>query len=200
MGAIMTLYSAVITLILVMDPIGNIPMFLVLLKNAEPKRRPKIILRESFIAFIIMTIFVFVGKYIISGLGLSKEALEAAGGIVLFLIALKMIFPEPSNTEKLPLDEPFVVPMAIPLIAGPSALATVLLFTSRDTAHVFIVFFAVLIASVISTIILLFSEPLRKLLRQRGLTAVERLMGMILTIVAVQMFLDGIASYLRLMH
>ena len=196
----MTLYSAVITLILVMDPIGNIPVFVVLLKNAEPNRRSRIIVREAFIAFIIMVIFVFVGKYIIAGLGLSKEALATAGGIVLFLIAIKMIFPEQHNTTKLPLDEPFVVPMAIPLIAGPSALATVLLFTSRDTISTITVFFAVLIASVISTVLLLFSEPLRKILRERGLTAIERLMGMILTIVAVQMFLDGIVGYLRLMR
>lgn len=196
----MTLYSAAITLILVMDPIGNIPIFLSLLNKVEPKRRRIIILRESFIAFLIMTVFVFAGKYILHGLGLSKEALEIAGGIILFLIALRMIFPVHGNDPNLPIGEPFIVPMAIPLIAGPSALATVMLFTSRNVISLSSAFFAVIIASVVSTIILLFSQSLRRILRERGVIAVERLMGMILTIVAVQMFLNGIVNYLQLVR
>jgi MarC family membrane protein len=193
----MTIYSAAITLILVMDPMGNVPVFLSLLKNVEPSRRPKIILRESLIAFIIILLFTFAGKYILHGLGLSEEALRIAGGIILFLITMKMIFPNNSEESKLPAGEPFIVPMAVPLIAGPSSLATVSIFTTQANSTLLIVVSAVIIASATSTFILLLSEPLRKVLGERGLIAVERLMGMILTTLAVQMFLTGVAAYLK---
>lgn len=193
----MTIYSAAITLILVMDPMGNVPVFLSLLKNVEPSRRPKIILRESLIAFIFIMSFAFAGKYILHGLGLSEEALRIAGGIILFLIAIKMIFPNHSQDDKLPPGEPFIVPMAVPLIAGPSSLATVSIFTTQANTSLLTVVAAVIIASATSTLLLLLSEPLRKILGERGLIAVERLMGMILTTLAVQMFLTGVATYLR---
>lgn len=194
----MTIYSAAITLILVMDPMGNVPVFLSLLKNVPPKRRLWILLRESLIAYIILVLFVFSGKYILQGLGLSEEAMRIAGGIILFLIALRMIFPHEDKQSGLPLGEPFIVPMAIPLIAGPSSMATVVLFsTQHGGEHTLTVLAAVTIASVVGTCILLLSEPLRRILRERGLIAVERLMGMILTTLAVQMFLTGVAAFLK---
>lgn len=194
----MTIYSAAITLILVMDPMGNVPVFLSLLKNIPPRRRLWILLRESLIAYVILALFVFSGKYILSGLGLSEEAMRIAGGIILFLIALRMIFPNHDKQSGLPEGEPFIVPMAIPLIAGPSSMATVVLFsTQHGGKHTFIVLMAVTIASVVGTCILLLSEPLRRILRERGLIAVERLMGMILTTLAVQMFLTGVATYFK---
>jgi MarC family membrane protein len=193
----MTIYTATITLILVMDPMGNVPLFLALLKNIEPKRRIWILLRESFIAYIILVLFLFSGKFIMHGLGLSEEALRIAGGIILFLIAIKMIFPNHDNDAKLPYGEPFIVPMAIPLIAGPSSLATVVLFATTPGTHSLTVLAAVTCASLAGTAILLMSEPLRRVLRDRGLIAVERLMGMILTTLAVQMFLTGVAAFLK---
>ena len=192
----MTLYSAVFTLVLVMDPIGNIPVFILLLKKLSPRRRLYVIVRESFIAFLILTFFLFSGKYILTSLGLSHAALEISGGIILFLIALKMIFPVRDEQKTLE-TEPLIVPLAIPMIAGPSSLATVLLFSNQHAQELRVVFLTVLIASLISTGLLLLSEPLRKMLGTRGLIALERLMGMILTIVAVQMFLIGITESLK---
>ncbi len=192
----MNLYSAVFTLVLVMDPIGNIPVVISLLKKLSPRRRLYVITRESGIAFLILVFFVFAGKYILTSLGLSHAALEISGGIILFLIALKMIFPV-QGSEKTLEGEPLIVPMAIPLIAGPSALATVLLLASQHAQELGWVFLTVLLASMVSTSLLLLSEPLRRMLGIRGLIALERLMGMILTVVAVQMFLIGITESLK---
>lgn len=194
----MTVYAATITLILVMDPMGNIPIFLSLLKNIPVRRRIWILFRESLIAYGILVLFAFVGKYILNGLGLSEEAMRIAGGIILFIIAIRMIFPQDKSHGKLPEGEPFIVPMAIPLIAGPSSMAMVILFsTQHGGEHTLTVLAAVTIASVVSALILLLSEPLRRVLRERGLIAVERLMGMILTTLAVQMFLTGVKSFLQ---
>lgn len=177
---------------------GNVPVFLSLLKNVESKRRSWILFRESLIAYVVLVLFVFSGKHILSGLGLSEQSLRIAGGIILFLIAIRMIFPRPaSETSKVIEDEPFIVPMAVPLIAGPSAMATVVLFATQQGSNLLTVFSAVTLASVVGTIILLLSEPLRRILRDRGLIAVERLMGMILTTLAVQMFLTGLSAFLK---
>jgi multiple antibiotic resistance protein len=192
----MNLYSSIITLVLVMDPIGNIPIFLSLLKKLPLRRRLYIILRECIIAFFVLVFFVFFGSSILKGLGLSHAAISISGGIILFLIAIKMIFPSDQEHPTLA-TEPLIVPMAIPLIAGPSALATVLLFANQQQGHLFSVFITVLVASFISAVILLLSEPLRKILSDRGLLALERLMGMILTAMAVQMFLTGVVTFLK---
>lgn len=195
----MTIYTAALTLILVMDPLGNIPIFLSILRSVDPKRHAWIILRESFIAFVILVIFLFFGKYIMSGLHLTEPALGISGGIILFLIALRMIFPEkPSTTPEKLDEEPFIVPMAVPLTAGPSAMAIVLLFATREPQHLGLLFMAIVIASIAFTIILLASRYLMNILGKRGLLAMERLMGMILTTVAVQMFLSGVMTYFNL--
>ena len=193
----MNLYTIVITLFLVMDPLGNIPVFLSILKRYETKRQIVIILRESIIAFIILVLFVFFGKYILHGLHIDAAALSIAGGLILFIIALRMIFPPEPRTAKEDLEEPLIVPLAVPLTAGPSAMAIVLLYVTREPHHVWLVFTGVVIASVVFTIIMLFSTFLMKILGKRGLIAIERLMGMILTTIAVQMFLSGVAQYLK---
>lgn len=196
----MTLISATIILILVMDPLGNIPVFLSILNSVEPNKRAKVILREGAFAFIILGIFLFFGKYIIHGLQISEPALNIAGGIILFLIAIKMIFPGSGLiSEERQITEPFIVPLAIPLIAGPSSLAMVLLFATQEPHKMFLWLFAVFLAASVTTIILLFSNILRKLLGQKGLIAVERLMGMILVTMSVQMLLNGIDHYFNLL-
>lgn len=198
----MNIFSAAITLILVLDPIGNIPAFLAILSPVDAKRRAQIVLRESLIAFIILTLFLFAGQTILQGLNITAPALGVAGGIILFLIALKMIFPPetgPAPKDR-PLGEPFIVPLAIPLVAGPSALTTVTLLGSQAPDRIWEWFIALIIAASITMIILLFANQLRKLLGQKGLLAMERLMGMVLTTVAVQMFLNGLAAYLKSAH
>ena len=193
----MNIYSAAVTLYLVMDPLGNIPIFLSLLKQVDVKRRTRIILRESLIAFGILTLFLFCGKTILNSLKISDEALSIAGGIILFLIAIKMLFPSPTRyaADETLAEEPFIVPMAIPFIAGPSAMTTVILFASQVPNQMGHLFMAVAVASLASTLTLLAATPLQKLLGPKVIAALERLMGMILTTIAVQMFLTGWAMY-----
>lgn len=193
----MTLLSAMLTLFLVMDPLGNIPLFLVLLDNVREERRRWVLLRESLIALAALILFLYAGPYLLSLLQISRPALGISGGVVLFLIALRMIFPVPGGVfGPTPDGEPFIVPIAIPLIAGPSALATVMLFSTVSSSR-WEWTIAILLAWILSTTILLAATFLRRILRPRGLIAIERLMGMILMTVAVQMLLTEIGSVLR---
>ncbi len=194
----MTFYTAAITLILVMDPLGNIPVFLSILKRFDAKTQKRIILRETGIAFLILTAFLFFGQYIMRWLHLTTSALSIAGGIILFLIAIKMIFPsDKSSDADNNNEEPFIVPLAVPLTAGPSAMAIVLLFATHEPGKLATWFIAVLIASVVFLFIMLGARFLMRLFGNRGLIALERLMGMLLTTLAVQMFLSGLAQYLN---
>lgn len=194
----MNLYSATITLILVMDPLGNIPLFLAALNKVDPKKRQKIILRETFFAFVILTIFLFFGQFILEGMQISEPALQISGGIILFLIAIRMIFPHNGHEERVrQISDPFIVPLAVPLIAGPSTMTIVMLLASQAPEALNIWFLALFIAWSITTIILVFADYLRKILGERGLIAMERLMGMILTTMAVQMFLSGLNRFLH---
>ena len=189
----MTTFSAAILLFFVMDPIGNIPLFLAALKPVDPARRFRVVGRELLIAYALLVAFLFVGRPLLSMLAISEPALTIAGGIVLFLIALRMVFPAEHGKLGEDIDgEPFVVPLAVPYIAGPSALATVLLMTSRDPARRADWFFALSAAWLASAVILLLGARLSQFLGAKGITAIERLMGMVLVASAVQMFLDGV--------
>lgn len=195
----MTLYQSTLTLVLVMDPLGNIPVFLSILSRFDTRAQKRIMIREVIIAFLVLTIFLFAGRYILHGLHITTEALSIAGGIILFLIALRMIFP--SDKRMLPdeeFDEPLIVPLAIPLTAGPSALATVMLIAAQAPHHLSDSFIAIIIATAIFLFFILGSRTLMKYMGKRGLIAVERLMGMILTTVSVQMFLSGVVSYIKI--
>ena len=195
----MTLYSAAMTLILVMDPLGNIPMFLSILNSVNPHRRKAIILRETFIAFIVLLGFLFFGKYVLEGMHISSSALSVAGGIILFLISIRMIFPHEENHQRpKQMGEPFIVPLAIPLVAGPSTMTVVMLLANQQPDHIWLWSLALLIAWLVCTIILVFADFLRKIMGERGLIAVERLMGMLLTTMAVQMFLTGIGEFFHI--
>jgi multiple antibiotic resistance protein len=194
----MTLLSAAILLFLILDPLGNMPLFVTELARVAPERRRRVLIRELLIALPVLLIFLFCGKFVVSALQISGPSLTIAGGVVLFLIALRMIFPSKEGYfyDKVS-EEPFIVPLAIPLVAGPSALATILLMVSREPEGLFVKWFpALLIAWTTSAILLSLSGPLSRLLGTRGLVALERLMGMILITVAVQMFMTGIQSAL----
>jgi len=191
----MTWASAAILLFFVMDPIGNIPLFLAALEPVDPARRLRTVARELVIAYGLLVLFLFAGRPLLGSLGISEPALTIAGGIVLFLIALRMVFPAEHGKLGEDIDgEPFVVPLAVPYIAGPSALATVLLMTSRDPARRTDWFFALSAAWLASAVILLLGARLSHFLGVKGITAIERLMGMVLVASAVQMFLDGVAK------
>lgn len=195
----MTLASAAILLFLIMDPFGNMVMFNSLLSSLEQRRRIVVILRESVIAYGILLLFLYTGRWVLVFLGLRDATLSISGGIILFLIALGMVFPRKSvmmPESDQDEGEPLVVPLAIPLIAGPSCIAALLLMASKEPEKMGQWTLALTLAWLASTIILTASVPLFRFLGRRGSAAIERLMGMLLVMIAVQMFLDGIRSYL----
>ncbi len=191
----MTILSAALLLFLVMDPLGNIPLYLTALKNVAPERRTMVIFRELLIALLVMVNFLFSGQAFLSALHISEPALTATGGVILFLIALKMIFPPDHPTSNKNDEEPFIVPLAIPYVAGPSALATLLLISNGEPGRWMDWLIALFAAWFVSGIILLLAGPLAKVLRNRGLVAMERLMGMILIAISIQMLLNGIQEF-----
>jgi multiple antibiotic resistance protein len=192
----MQMFSTALLLFLVMDPVGNIPPFLTVLRNVDPARRRKIMIRELTIALAVLMFFLFFGPFILRLLQIEGPALSIAGGIILFMIAIKMVFPAVEGTQTLTeREEPFIVPLAIPLVAGPSAIAMVLLLMTREPARWLEWVLALVFAWIVSSAILLLSNKLSDLLGHKGLLAMERLMGMILTTVAVQMFITGLQQF-----
>ena len=189
-------FSAAVLLLLVIDPFGNVPIVVSALANVAPERRAKVILRECAAAYVILLAFMFGGQAFLRWLQLSEVSLAIAGGIILFLIALRMVFRHPEGVfGDPPGTEPFVVPLAIPLIAGPSALATVMLMVSRNPSQQVAWIVALTVAMAVATIVLLASYRLQRVLGDRGMVAVERLMGLVLTALAVQMLLDGVRTF-----
>ncbi|MDE3046216.1 MAG: NAAT family transporter [Verrucomicrobiota bacterium] len=197
----MSLFSIAFSLFLLMDSIGNIPLYITFLKGVDPKRHLVIICREMIIALLIIILFNFVGEALMDFLRVRNDTIQIAGGLILFLISLKMVFPQPKNpNDSLPHDtEPFIVPLAVPLVAGPAVLAAVMIYASQETSHLVMVG-AILLAWAVSLLILLTSAYLKKILGWRGLVALERLMGLILTLIAVQMFLSGLNTFIQLQH
>jgi len=195
----MTFVSAAILLFLVMDPLGNILLFVAALQNVAPERRMRVVARELVIAYAVLVLFLFTGEHLLGWLGISGQALSIAGGIVLFLIALRMVFPssEASLAEQLGAGEPLIVPLAIPYVAGPSTLATLLLLMSREPARWPAWLGALTCAWIASAAILVMGGRIGGFFGKRGLTALERLMGLLLVALAVQMFLEGLRGALQ---
>lgn len=188
-------FAVAVTLFLIMDPLGNIPVFISVLKNVPETRRGKVLLREMLIALVIMCLFYFSGSTLLKTLGLSREAVAIGGAIVLFIIALRMIFPSRGGVMGDADDgEPFIVPLAVPMIAGPSLLATLMLLTEKDPDHLWHNFGAMVSAWAVSALILSSAPFFYRILGFRGLKAVERLMGMILISISVQMMLNALQT------
>ena len=194
----MHIYPMAMALFLVLNPLGNIPVFITTLQHVPPKRRYWVIFRECSFALIILAIFLFTGDDLLRGLNVSQSALGIAGGIILFLIAIRLIFPPEKRDKDKPTGEPFLVPLAVPLVAGPASMATLMLLASQNQNRVTNLLIALICAWAVVTLTLLASTPLSRILGIRGLTALERLMGMILTTLAVQMFLTGIQVFFHL--
>ena len=191
----MELLSVAFTLFLVMDPLGNIPLFLSALREVPAERRRRVLVRELFIAYAVLVACLLVGPPLLRSLDLDQESISIAGGIVLFLIALRMIFPTEGGVMGEPIEgEPFIVPLAIPLLAGPSALSAILVLARTAPERTLGWLGALTLAWAASAAILLSSNLFYRVLRRRGLVALERLMGMVLVMLAVQMFLDGLAQ------
>lgn len=192
--------TAFFTLLFVMDPLGNLPVFLSILKDYEPRQRQRIILRELLFALLVLLFFLFLGNAFLALLNLKQESIRIAGGIMLFVIAIRMVFPQPvpAGGAERALPEPFFVPLAVPLVAGPSTLALIMLMVHEAPQRMLQWAIVVFAAWGITAIVLLCSPLLYRLLGQRGTLAVERLMGMLLIMIAVQMFLDGVAGFFAL--
>jgi MarC family membrane protein len=192
------IFTAGVLLLLVIDPFGNVPLVMAALPDRDPAQRRRIVLRECVIAYAILLGFMLGGRTFLEWLQLSEESLAIAGGTILFLIALRMVFRHPEGLfGDAPGDDPFIVPLAVPAIAGPSALATVMLMASRDPAHLMEWVVALTAAMVVTTLVLLGAPRLTRALGERGMLAAERLMGLVLTALAVQMLLNGIRTFVE---
>jgi multiple antibiotic resistance protein len=194
----MKMLAMAFSLFLLMDSIGNIPLFIAILKDIPHKRQRQIILRELIIALGIMVLFNYLGDFLLSALQVTQYSVLISGGIILFLIALKMIFPA-KGAELTPTGEkePFIVPLAIPLVAGPAVLAAIILYSRQETGSSIV---AIIAAWIVTTLILISSTFLNKIMGKRGILACERLMGLVLTMIAIQMFLEGLAQFLIAIH
>ena len=189
--------SSALLLFLVMDPLGNIPLFLAATKSVPPKRRQHVIARELAIALVIMVLFFFVGSWFLTTLHITQPALSVGGGLILMFIAVKMVFPSSSGSinQEVP-DEPFIVPMAVPYMAGPSVLATEVILVHQSQGQWPILLGALGAAWLVGSVILYLAGRLERVLGDKALTAIERLMGMVLVLISAQMLLDGISSFI----
>lgn len=195
----MTLVSAIVLLFLVIDPFGNVPFFVAALKGVDPERRRRVVIRELLIAYLVMVVFLFLGKPFLAVVGISGAALTIAGGVILFLIAIRMVFPDHGGFAQEDIDgEPFIVPLAIPYVAGPSVLAVELLFMSDEPDRWPVWLAAITVAWAATAIVVFFGSQVAERLGRRGLIAIERLMGMILVAISIQMLLTGADTYFRL--
>ena len=189
--------AAAATLFFVMDPLGNIPVFNAVLSRFSPQRRVQITARELVIALVILLTFLFAGTAILEFLGLSQPSLSIAGGVLLFIIALRMIFPIAAVEVASERDEPLIVPLAMPMVAGPSTIAILLLLSSTEPERIWEWCTALVIAWAVTTVLLTASPFLLRVLGDRGLRALERLMGMLLVLLATQMLLNGVREFVQ---
>ena len=190
--------SAAVTLFFIMDPLGNVPVFNAVLSSFDARKRTIIVARELVLALLILLGFLFAGNAILSFLGLSQSSLNIAGGILLFIISLRMIFPKATSRDEIDdTEEPFLVPLAIPLVAGPSTIAILLLLSSSQPDRIAEWSVALLLAWLGTTVLLVSAPVLLRFLGRRGTRALERLMGMILVILATQMLLNGIRDFVH---
>jgi MarC family membrane protein len=192
-------FQTFILLLLVTDPFGNVPLFVSSLANLPDARRWRVVVRECAIAFFLLLIFMFFGRHFLAALQLSEIALRIGGGVILFVIAMRMVFPQPASAgaDANSTVEPFIVPLAIPALAGPSALATVLLFSSQDTQEVMLHVAALSAVALVWLAVFLSAAQLQRVLGPRVMTAFERLMGLILSAISVEMLLAGIRAFIK---
>jgi MarC family membrane protein len=192
-----TFLSAFILLLLVLDPFGSLPIYISVLGGVAPQRRRVLALRESLIAFAVLLAFMLGGQHFLHLMRLSERSLEVAGGVILLIIAIRMIFSASGSAYAPDAEgrEPFIFPLAVPLLAGPSAMATVLLLASREPGRLLVWVGALTAAMAVSAAVLLSADRLKRLLGDSMVAAIEKLMGLVLTAVAVEMILAGLKRY-----
>ncbi len=194
----MSLFTITLVLFLIMDPFGNISSSISLLRDLPIERQRIVLFREMLLALAVMLAFNFFGKFLFSALGISEVGADLSSGIILFLVAIKILFPSSDNLRSnLPRGEPFITPLAVPLIAGPSLGATIMLYANIEKCNSMMVS-AILLAWLASGIILFFAQQLKRVLTQNGLLAIERLVAMVLVLIAVQRFMEGVLVFIKL--
>lgn len=190
--------SAVVLLLLVIDPFGNVPLVNAMLADVSGARRRLVIVRECAIAAAILALFMMFGRALLELMHLSETSLSIAGGVILFMIAIRMVFAHPEGAfGPHQGGEPLIVPLAVPLIAGPSALATVMLMATREPEKMGMWAAALTTTMVLATLILVTGERMQRWAGERAMQAIERLMGLILTVIAVEMLLGGIRAFVE---
>ncbi|MBJ7449328.1 MAG: MarC family protein [Parachlamydiales bacterium] len=191
-----TIVSLAITLFLVINSLGMAPALISFIADFPRAKQRSILLREAFFAFVLTLVFAFIGRYFFAWLNVTQPAVQVSGGLILFFIALRMIFPQLKGKDQQisKSEEPFIVPIATPMLAGPAVLATVMIESTQVPSHV-ILFSAIIIAFAATTAVLIAVCYLQKVIGARGLNALEKLMGLILTLLAVQMLLKGAESF-----
>lgn len=193
----MNLVTLTLTLFLIMDPIGNVSAFLTMMQGIPPQRVKRVVIREMLIALAAMFLFNYLGEYLFHYLELKEESVRLASGVILFLVAIKILFSAADGYRaNIPAQEPFIVPLAIPLIAGPSLLATILLFAHMETCQP-LMLTGILIAWMAASVVLLLAPQLYRLLGKNGLIAFERLLAMVLVMLAIQRFMEGIQQFVH---
>ncbi len=194
----MDIFAVAVTMLLILDPLGNLPIFVSILRRIPPERRRIVLIRELLFSLIILMVFLFLGEHILSFLSIDQDTVSISGGIILFIIGLRMIFPTNGDITGMPEgQEPFIVPMAIPLIAGPSILAVMILVSQQYPGEMGSLVISVLIAWGITSVVLFSYKFCIRVFGERGLTAMERLMGMMLLMISVQMFINGLKPFLN---
>jgi len=187
-------FAITLTLFFVIDALGNIPTYLHLLKPYDKGKKIRIALRELCIALVIMIVFHYVGQALLTALAISPTTVRVAAGIVLFLIAIRLIFSD-DDLPKWKEHEPFIVPLATPIIAGPSVLAIIMIFAKDE--HSGLILGAICLSWFLSSILFLFAQPIYNLIKDKGLNACQRLMGLIVALIAVQFFLEGVVGAIK---
>jgi MarC family membrane protein len=192
-----TFLSALILLLLVLDPLGSLPIFIPIMREVPKARRVRVALREVGLAFIVLMAFMFFGESFLRVMHLSERSLEVAGGVILLMVAIRMIFSSQGESVygTAPGREPFIFPLAVPLLAGPSAMATVLLLASRQPEKIWEWIGALAVAMVVCGVLLLSAERIRRWVGDSVVSALEKLMGLVLTAIAVEMILAGLKRY-----
>ena len=189
-------FSAFILLLLVLDPLGSLPIFIPVMRQVAPQRRRWVALREVGIAFAVLFGFMFLGDGFLRVMHLSERSLEVAGGVILLMVAIRMIFSHEGGVYGTPEGkEPLIFPLAVPLLAGPSAMATVLLLASRQPERMVTWVGALASAMAVSLLVLLLCDRIRRWVGDSVVSAVEKLMGLVLTAIAVEMVLAGLKRY-----
>ncbi len=188
--------SAFILLLLVLDPLGSLPVFIPIMRAVPPERRRWVAAREVVIAFLVLFTFMFLGDAFLRLMRLSERSLEVAGGVILLMVAIRMIFSHADGVYGTPEDkEPLIFPLAVPLLAGPSAMATVLLLASRQPDQLMSWVGALSAAMAVSAVVLLLCDHIRRWVGDSVVSATEKLMGLVLTAIAVEMILAGLKRY-----